>query len=99
MRKSIDGLAAIVQAEFHADLFEPSLFVFCNKANTKLKILHYDNGFWLYYRRLEKGKFRWPINQGNVVNIDFNELRWLINGHELRLVERKFETIGRVEFY
>ena len=53
LRKSIDGLAALVSHTFELDLFGNSLFVFCNKGRDKLKILYWDhNGFWLYYRRL-----------------------------------------------
>lgn len=59
LRKSIDGLAAIVQEEFKLDLFSSCLFVFCNRARDKIKILHWENnGFWLYYKRLERGNFK-----------------------------------------
>lgn len=59
MRKSIDGLAAIVQESFKLDPFSSSLFVFCNKSRNKIKILQWEhNGFWLHYRRLEKGIFQ-----------------------------------------
>ena len=58
MRRSINGLAAIVQQCFSLDPFSSSLFVFCNKKRTMIKILHWDhNGFWLYLRRLEEGTF------------------------------------------
>ena len=99
LRKSIDGLSIIVETEFNLNLFEPSLFIFCNKSMNKIKILHYDNGFWLYYRRLEKEKFKWPVNNIGVINISFEELKWLVNGHELRLEERKFKDIKKVLFY
>ena len=99
LRKSIDGLSIIVETEFNLNLFEPSLFIFCNKSMNKIKILHYDNGFWLYYRRLEKEKFKWPVNNIGVINISFEELKWLVNGHELRLEERKFKDIKKVDFY
>jgi transposase len=82
MRKQIDGLAAIVQVEFSLDPFSTSLFVFCNKNRDKLKILHWQhNGFWLYYRRLEKGKFQWPdgINYSSMT-ISRRELNWLLDG-------------------
>jgi transposase len=80
MRKSIDGLAALVQQGFALDPFSPSLFVFCNKERNKLKILHWDhNGFWLYYRRLEKGKFQWP-SQGELLTVTSRELNWLLDG-------------------
>ncbi|PRT36921.1 IS66 family insertion sequence element accessory protein TnpB [Bacillus wiedmannii] len=55
LRKSIDGLAAIVNEEFELDPFSPCLFVFCNRSRNKLKILVWEhNGFWLHYHRLEK---------------------------------------------
>ncbi|QQX25060.1 IS66 family insertion sequence element accessory protein TnpB [Heyndrickxia sporothermodurans] len=58
LRKSIDGLAALVKEEFELDLFSSSLFVFCNRQRDKLKILQWDhNGFWLYYRRLREEIF------------------------------------------
>ena len=61
MRKSIDSLAAEVQEVLHLDPFSSCLFVFCNRRKDKLKILYWErNGFWLCYRRLERGTFRWP---------------------------------------
>ena len=54
LRRSIDGLAVVVQTELKLDTFEKALFVFCNKKMNKLEILHFHNGFWLYYYRLEK---------------------------------------------
>ncbi len=83
MRKSIDGLAALVTHRFDLDLFSNSLFVFCNKDLDKLKILHWDhNGFWLYYRRLERGRFRWPHRAGaeGTISVSARQLRWLLDG-------------------
>jgi len=100
LRKSIDGLALIVETTFKLDVFEAALFIFCNRAKNKIKILHFDNGFWLYYRRLEQGKFKWPkADTNDIYTLTFDELKWLINGHELRLKERKFKPIKRVDFY
>ena len=83
MRKSIDGLAALVQVSFRLDPFAPALFVFCNRQRNKLKILQWDhNGFWLTYRRLERGQFRWPQaprDQATLV-ISPRQLRWLLDG-------------------
>jgi transposase len=87
MRKSIDGLAALVKMEFDLDPFSSSLFVFCNRERSRLKILRWDhNGFWLYYRRLERGHFQWPSGNSAVV-ISYRELRWLLDG--LSLVQPK----------
>ena len=82
LRKSIDGLAALVSQDFDLDLFSNSLFVFCNKDRDKLKILYWNhNGFWLYYRRLEKGRFRWPTHSGaQTLTISRRQLQWLLDG-------------------
>ncbi len=85
MRKSIDGLAAIVLHTFELDLYSSSLFVFCNKDRDKLKILHWDcNGFWLYYRRLERGRFQWPSAGAEQPRaISRRQLQWLLDGLSL----------------
>jgi len=83
MRKSIDGLAAIVTYSFHLDPFDTSLFVFCNKNRDKLKILVWDhNGFWLHYRRLERGRFRWPSSAASSepLVVTRRQLAWLLDG-------------------
>ena len=89
LRKSIDGLAALVQEVFHLDPFSQCLFVFCNRQRDKLKILHWErNGFWLYYRRLEEGTFQWPESSTSpAIQIGRRELRWLLDG--LSLQQRK----------
>jgi len=85
MRKSIDGLAAIVTYSFELDPFSPSLFVFCNSGRDRIKILFWENnGFWLYYRRLEKGRFRWPdATQDRPLMVTRRQLAWLLDGLEL----------------
>jgi transposase len=81
LRKSIDGLAALVQEGFGLDPFSPCLFVFCNRERNKLKILYWEhNGFWLFYRRLERGTFQWPLANHTPINVSTRELRWLLDG-------------------
>lgn len=89
MRKSIDGLAVLAKEVLDLDPFSPCLFVFCNKQRDKIKILQWDrNGFWLHYRRLERGKFQWPDQtDSGTVTISRRELRWLLDG--LSLTQRK----------
>lgn len=89
MRKSIDGLAALVSQVFHLDPFAPSLFVFCNRRRDKLKILYWDmNGFWLLYRRLECRRFKWPhLLNGETLTVDRRQLQWLLDG--LALEQKK----------
>jgi len=60
-RKGIVGLVSIVQDSFALDPFEPAVFVFCNGARNRLKILEFDgDGFWLHLKKLEGGSFQWP---------------------------------------
>ena len=83
MRNSIDGLALRVEKQFRLDPFSRSMFVFCNRKRNKLKILFWDkNGFWLFYRRLEGGHFRWPErkNKSPTVRITSTQLSWLLDG-------------------
>ena len=90
MRKSIDGLAAIVQLGFDLDPFSSSWFVFCNRGCDRLKILRWDhNGFWLYYRRLERGRFAWPTaaTEQSTRLVSRRQLTWLLDG--LTLEQRK----------
>ena len=70
MRKSIDGLAALVQQQFQLDLFASSAFLFCGRRRDRMKVLLWeDDGFLLLYKRLEDGKFSWPRNEQEVRNI------------------------------
>ncbi len=81
MRKSIDGLASVVDA-LGLDPLSDVGFIFCNRHRDKLKILFWDtNGFWLYYCRLEKGLFQWPapVSDG-IVHITRQQLHWLLSG-------------------
>ena len=82
MRMSINGLAAIVQECFELDPFSADLYVFCNKSRDRLKILRWQhNGFWLYLRRLDKGKFSWPVTSDeDTIEVSGRELGWLLDG-------------------
>ena len=97
MRKSIDGLAAIVLHTFLLDPHSGAMFVFCNKSRDKLKILVWDhNGFWLYYRRLERGRFLWPsAASGERVEVSRRQLAWLLDG--LSLEQKRAHKPVRIE--
>lgn len=84
-RKSINGLSAIVEQSMNLSLFDSSLFVFCNKQRDKLKILYWDkSGFCLWYKRLEKEKFKWPRkNDRDVICINEEQLHWLLRGFNI----------------
>lgn len=63
MHCGIDGLVSLVMHKLGRDPYDGSLFVFCNKARTLIKILHFEHsGFWIYYKRFETGKIKWPMS-------------------------------------
>ena len=81
MRKAIDGLASIVQNNFKLDPFSNSLFLFCGHKRNRLKALYWEgDGFVLLYKRLENGRFQWPMNEEEVRKISEQEFRWLLEG-------------------
>lgn len=82
MRKSINGLAAIVQSEMKLDLRTSSLFIFSNKPRTSLKMIYFDrSGFALWLKRLEDSKFPWPKNdEEEIVSISLQDLKQLLEG-------------------
>ncbi len=84
-RKSIDGLSLIVDQSMHLSVFSSAVFVFCNKRRDKLKILYWDSsGFCLWYKRLEKEKFKWPRkNVNDVIRLNEEQLHWLLRGFDI----------------
>ena len=81
MRKSIDGLAAIIQQQFQLDLFSSSAFLFCGRRRDRLKVLLWEaDGFLLLYKRLEDGKFNWPKSEQEVRNLTREQYIWLMQG-------------------
>ena len=81
MRKSIDGLSAIVQKNFKLNPFENSLFLFCGRKKDRMKALYWEgDGFVLLYKRLENGRFQWPKDSEAVRCITAQEFRWLLEG-------------------
>ncbi|NRA56468.1 MAG: IS66 family insertion sequence element accessory protein TnpB [Gammaproteobacteria bacterium] len=82
-RKSINGLSLTVEQELAMDVYSSALFVFCNKQRDKLKILYWDRtGFALWYKRLEKQKFKWPKQGEQTMNLSEQQLKWLLSGYD-----------------
>jgi transposase len=80
-RKSINGLYAIVEQAMELDAFASAIFVFRNRQRNKLKVLYWDNtGFCLWYKRLERDKFKWPKSDDEVINLNEEQFHWLLRG-------------------
>ena len=82
MRRSIDGLMAIIRDRYQMDPYENALYLFCGRQNDRLKALHFDrDGFVLYYKRLDNsGKFQWPRSSQEVKPLTRQQYRWLMEG-------------------
>jgi len=99
-RKAHDGLVAIVRDHFADDPFDGSLFVFFNKRRDRIKLLLWDrNGFWLFYKRLERGTFRATKGRGKRVEIRRAELSMILEGIDLEKgkMRRHFAEGVRIE--
>ena len=81
LRKSIDGLAAIVQGQLEVDVFSKGVFLFCGRRCDRIKGLLWEgDGFLLLYKRLDNGKFQWPRNEREAKLLTVQQTRWLLEG-------------------
>ncbi len=86
LRLGIDGLAALVQRQFHLDPFRKrTLFLFCGRRSDRIKGLLWEgDGFLLLYKRLESGRFQWPRSKSEMLDMDAQQFRWLMEGLSIR---------------
>ena len=81
MRRSIDGLVAIVEQIFKLEPCSRSLFIFCGRRNDRIKAIYWEgDGFVLLYKRLEHSKYQWPRKESEAREITPQQLRWLLEG-------------------
>jgi len=81
LRRSIDGLATLVQQEFKLDPFKRNLFLFCGRRSDRIKALYWEgDGFVMLYKRLEQGRYQWPRHEAEARQINAQQLRWLLEG-------------------
>jgi transposase len=82
MRKSINGLSMLIVSHLQSNPQSGDLFLFCNRGKDKVKALYWDrNGFVLFYKQLEKDKFKFPLKHENGhIEISQKELSWLLAG-------------------
>ncbi len=81
MRRSFDSLSEHVSQLLGEDPLSGHLFIFRNKEETKMKILYWDrDGFAIWYKRLEKGRFNLPRSGGRGLEVDLTELSMMLTG-------------------
>ena len=80
-RKQIDGLITLVADHLSMNPTSGQLFLFRDRTGRKIKILWWDrNGFWLFYKRMEKGKLIFPKSTENALMLTRDQLSWLLSG-------------------
>jgi transposase len=92
MRKSFEGLFCLVRDRLELEPLSGHLFLFCNSARTRLKVLVWDgSGLWILAKRLERGCFSWPQAQAEEVRVSLSheELALLLGGIDLTKTRRK----------
>jgi transposase len=92
MRKGFDSLAALIAEELGGDPLSGHLFVFRSKRGDRVKLLYWDrDGLALYYKRLERGSFRFPAADAKAKSIEVTaeELSLLLWGIDPASVRRQ----------
>ena len=100
MRRGFDGLAAMVMNIVGEDPLSGHLFVFRNRRQDRVKILYWDrDGYALWYKRLEKGAFKFPTvvsRRSRRVEIKASDLMMLLDGVDLRSIRRERRYVRSV---
>jgi transposase len=78
-----------VQEAFRRDPHGGDLYVFRGKSGKLIKILWHDGlGMSLYAKRLERGRFLWPLSADGVVTITPAQLGYLLEGIDWRMPQQ-----------
>ena len=91
LRKSFDGLAAMVQEGLRGDPLSGDIFVFRNKAGDRIKLLVWEeDGYAIWYKRLEAGRYRFPPSPESLPHVEVRaaDLIMLLEGVDLSSVRR-----------
>lgn len=89
MRKSFNGIATLIQANFNRPANSGHLFVFTNRGGDKIRLFYWDrNGFAFWYKQLEQGKFRIPRHHSKLFEISISDLTCILEGIDLTHAKR-----------
>ena len=89
MRKSYNGLSALVKQQLRDDPLNGALYVFVNRRRTQMKCLYFeDGGYCLWAKRLEQGQFRVRFDGVDKAHIELSTLKLLIDGIDVGSVRR-----------
>jgi transposase len=98
LRKGVLGLSALIDREFVKD-GRKALFVFTNRARSRLRILYWDDtGFAYWHKALEQERFKWPKSTDVEVELSWQELRWLLSGVDITRIKTHQPTNPKAIF-
>lgn len=89
MRKSFDGLAALVRHTLEEDPLSGALFTFLNRRRTLMKVLYFEgDGYCVWSKRLERGQFQVRWEEPEKVALDYSAWRFIVEGIDLSSMRR-----------
>jgi transposase len=92
MRKSFEGLCGLIYTQLSADPLSGDVYVFLNRRRDRIKLLVWDrSGFWIFYKRLEKGTFQLPRIAADQACLDlpYEELMLILEGIDLTHIRKR----------
>lgn len=92
-RKGADGLSVLVRCAFGHDPLDGHIHVFFSRRADRVRILYWDrDGFALWSKRLERGRFRHAFDDGGALRceqIEAADLMLILEGLDLRDAKRR----------
>ena len=90
MRRSFDGLYALVEGQLQQDPRTGHLFLFANKRRDRMKIIFFDgSSLWVCARRMEQGRLHWPSSEEGRMQLSREEFALLIGGIDLSATRKR----------
>jgi transposase len=89
MRRSFDGLCATIMEGLGSNPLSGDLFLFRGKRADRIKAIIWDrNGLAIWYKRLERGKYKWPSHEAVSIELSEHELTLLLDGVDFTRIRR-----------
>lgn len=96
MRRSYDGLQALVRHAMGCDPLDEALYVFVNRRGTQLKCLYFDrSGFCIWAKRLEAGRFISDWREVRSGQMDWTGLKMMLEGLDVKRVRKRYRLPAR----
>lgn len=89
MRRSFDGLCTTIVEALGSNPLSGDLFLFRGKRSDRIKAIIWDrNGLAIWYKRLERGKYKWPSREAVSIELSEHELTLLLDGVDFTRIRR-----------